>query len=107
MIFLWRTTAARRREPWRGVRRPLRPLGGATMGIRPSPRRRRIGVGLAATLMVAGLTQAVTTSAASAIPAQEPGVTLRVFSVPTPVLTALCTLKAGQTPNIDKLMPTI
>ena len=77
------------------------------MGIRPSPRRRRIWVGLAATLMVAGLTQAVTTSAASAIPAQEPGVTLRVFSVPTPPLTALCTLKAGQTPNIDKLMPTI
>ena len=74
------------------------------MGTRPSPRRRRLAAGLAATLMATGLTQALLSSPASALPPQEPGVTLRVFSVPTPPLTALCTLKAGQTPNIDKLM---
>ncbi len=43
---------------------------------------------------------------ASAVPAQEPGVTLRVYDVQTP-LSTICTLKAGQTPNVDKLMPTI
>ena len=43
---------------------------------------------------------------AAAAPAQEPGVTLRVFDVQVP-LTELCTLKPGQTPNVDKLMPTI
>ncbi|WP_410088727.1 ricin-type beta-trefoil lectin domain protein [Streptomyces sp. t39] len=40
------------------------------------------------------------------LPPQEPGVTLRVFDVEAP-LSGLCTLKAGQTPNIDKLMPDI
>lgn len=40
------------------------------------------------------------------IPPQEPGVTLRVFDVQVP-LDEYCTLKPGQTPNIDKLMPTI
>ena len=37
---------------------------------------------------------------------QEPGVTLRVFDVQVP-LDDYCTLKPGQTPNVDKLMPTI
>ncbi len=37
---------------------------------------------------------------------QEPGVTLRVFDLQTPQ-TRLCTLKTGQTPNVDKLLPTI
>ena len=77
------------------------------MGIRPSPRRRRVYAGLAATIMVTGLTQATLASPASAVPPQEPGVTLRVFSVPTPPMSTLCTLKAGQTPNVDKLMPQI
>ncbi|WP_020672373.1 family 16 glycoside hydrolase [Amycolatopsis nigrescens] len=40
------------------------------------------------------------------IPPQEPGVTLRVFDVQVP-LEHYCTLKPSQTPNIDKLMPTI
>jgi len=40
------------------------------------------------------------------IPPQEPGVTLRVFDVQVP-LDDFCTLKPSQTPNIDKLMPTI
>ncbi|MFD5899286.1 MULTISPECIES: family 16 glycoside hydrolase [unclassified Streptomyces] len=40
------------------------------------------------------------------IPPQEPGVTMRVFDVQVP-LEDFCTLKPGQTPNIDKLKPTI
>ncbi|MFI7219926.1 family 16 glycoside hydrolase [Micromonospora maritima] len=43
---------------------------------------------------------------AHAAPAQEPGVTLRVFDVQVP-LNEICTLKPGQTPNVDKLMSTI
>ncbi|MFF2760212.1 family 16 glycoside hydrolase, partial [Streptomyces albidoflavus] len=35
-----------------------------------------------------------------------PGVTLRVFDLQTP-LDELCEIKAGQTPNVDKLMPVI
>ncbi|MEK8110366.1 hypothetical protein NKG94_50670 [Micromonospora sp. M12] len=37
---------------------------------------------------------------------QEPGVTLRIFDLQTS-LSSLCTLKAAQTPNIDKLMSTV
>jgi hypothetical protein len=40
------------------------------------------------------------------VPPQEPGVTLRVFDVGVE-LDRLCTLKPGQTPNIDKLVPSI
>ncbi|MFJ5265150.1 family 16 glycoside hydrolase [Streptomyces sp. NPDC088387] len=40
------------------------------------------------------------------IPPQEPGVTLRVFDLQAP-LKKLCELKEGQTPNVDKLMPTV
>lgn len=43
---------------------------------------------------------------AADIPPQEPGVTLRVFDTQVP-LSKLCTLKPGQTPNHDKLMPTV
>ncbi|GAA3767391.1 family 16 glycoside hydrolase [Micromonospora maritima] len=43
---------------------------------------------------------------AHAAPAQEPGVTLRVFDVQVP-LNEICTLKSGQTPNVDKLMSTV
>ncbi|MDI5982242.1 family 16 glycoside hydrolase [Amycolatopsis magusensis] len=45
-------------------------------------------------------------SAQPGIPPQEPGVTMRVFDVQVP-LEDYCTLKPSQTPNIDKLMPTI
>ncbi|MET9395363.1 family 16 glycoside hydrolase [Streptomyces sp. NPDC006624] len=45
-------------------------------------------------------------AAAADIPPQEPGVTLRVYDVQAP-LGKLCTLKPGQTPNHDKLMPTV
>ncbi|AQZ61445.1 unnamed protein product [[Actinomadura] parvosata subsp. kistnae] len=40
------------------------------------------------------------------VPPQEPGVTLRTYDVQVE-LSKLCTLKPGQTPNVDKLMPTI
>jgi hypothetical protein len=48
----------------------------------------------------------VLASAQADIPPQEPGVTMRVFDVQVP-LTDYCRLKPGQTPNVDKLMPTI
>ena len=43
---------------------------------------------------------------AAALPPQEPGVTLRTFDTRVP-LSEICTLKPGQTPNVDKLMPTV
>ncbi len=45
-------------------------------------------------------------TASAEVPPQEPGVTLRVYDMQTE-LNRLCTLKAGQTPNVDKLMPTV
>jgi hypothetical protein len=39
-------------------------------------------------------------------PPQEPGVTQRVFQLPR-ALTEICTIKQGQTPNVDVLKPTI
>ncbi|HWO65962.1 MAG TPA: family 16 glycoside hydrolase [Umezawaea sp.] len=57
-------------------------------------------------LLVALLGLVVATPARAAVPPQEPGVTLRVFDVQTS-MSRLCTLKSGQTPNVDKLMPTI
>ncbi|MEV4136626.1 family 16 glycoside hydrolase [Dactylosporangium sp. NPDC049742] len=65
---------------------------------------RRTVLGAAAAVLIAGLLPA--TQARAAVPPQEPGVTLRVFDVQTP-LSSICTLKTGQTPNIDKLMPTV
>jgi len=67
------------------------------------PLRRSHLIGLTAALLVAGPLAA---PAHADLPPQEPGVTLRVFDVQTP-LSKLCTLKPAQTPNIDKLMPTI
>ncbi|WP_425588776.1 ricin-type beta-trefoil lectin domain protein [Streptomyces thinghirensis] len=46
------------------------------------------------------------TPAAADLPPQEPGVTLRLFDVQAP-LNGICRLKAGQTPNVDKLMPVV
>ncbi|AXB42941.1 family 16 glycoside hydrolase [Amycolatopsis albispora] len=60
---------------------------------------------LFAALLVAGA-GLVPAPAAAQVPPQEPGVTLRVYDVQVG-LTKLCTLKAGQTPNVDKLMPVI
>ncbi|MFF5103352.1 family 16 glycoside hydrolase [Streptomyces sp. NPDC000134] len=75
---------------------------------RPLPRlRRRVVLLLTSGILAAGLSAAPAAPAApSDVPPQEPGVTLRVFDVQTP-LSKLCTLKPGQTPNHDKLMPTV
>lgn len=75
------------------------------------PRRlgRRLAGPVLASLLTLGLSAPAARaddSAAADLPPQEPGVTLRVFDVQVP-LSELCTLKAGQTPNIDKLMPVI
>ncbi len=60
----------------------------------------------AAALITTAFTSVAAPAQAAAPPPQEPGVTLRVYDLQT-ALTRLCTLKTGQTPNIDKLMPTI
>ncbi len=57
--------------------------------------------------LAAGLCSTPPAAAAPAdIPPQEPGITLRVFDVQTS-LSKLCALKPSQTPNHDKLMPTV
>jgi hypothetical protein len=57
-------------------------------------------------LLTALMGLVVATPAQAAIPPQQPGVTLRTYDLQTS-LDRLCTLKPGQTPNVDKLMPTI
>ncbi|MDP3891715.1 PA14 domain-containing protein, partial [Nocardioides sp.] len=55
--------------------------------------------------MVLGLAGSVT--AASAVPpGDEPGVTMRAFQLGQPI-SQLCTMKAGQTPNVDLLKPVV
>ncbi|MFD0200887.1 MULTISPECIES: RICIN domain-containing protein [Saccharothrix] len=56
--------------------------------------------------LVTAASLATASSAQAAPPPQEPGVTLRVFDLQTEIA-RLCTLKPAQTPNIDKLMPSI
>ncbi|MGC9499955.1 family 16 glycoside hydrolase [Streptomyces sp. WG7] len=69
--------------------------------------RRHLILLLTSAVSIGGVLAAPASSAAPAdIPPQEPGVTLRVFDVQTP-LNELCTLKPGQTPNHDTLMPTV
>ena len=55
-------------------------------------------------VMLAGTVPAA--SAADDLPPQEPGVTLRTYDLARD-LSELCTLRSGQTPNVDQLMPTI
>ncbi|WP_083259509.1 family 16 glycoside hydrolase [Cellulosimicrobium cellulans] len=69
-----------------------------------SPRRRR-GVA-AVTLGAVVAVGAWAVPAAAELPEQEPGVTLRTFQLAQDP-GGVCTLKSGQTPNVDKLMPTI
>ncbi|MFE1611559.1 family 16 glycoside hydrolase [Streptomyces albidoflavus] len=80
------------------------------MLLRPYHRRRRHLTGLLVSALLAGTFAAVPAAAAPGprdeLPPQEPGVTLRVFDLQTP-LDELCEIKAGQTPNVDKLMPVI
>lgn len=72
------------------------------MGTRLLRRLHHPVLGALALVLAAGLWAVPATAA----PAQEPGVTLRVFDVQVP-LSELCTLKPAQTPNVDKLMSTI
>lgn len=68
--------------------------------------RSRWGAAALATAVAASIVAAVP-SASSAIPAgDEPGVTMRAFQLGQPI-SELCTLKAGQTPNVDQLKQTI
>ncbi|MEU2145826.1 PA14 domain-containing protein, partial [Streptomyces globisporus] len=77
---------------------------------RPLHRCRRHLTGLLVSAFLVGAFAASPATAAPAprpqdeLPPQEPGVTLRVFDVQVP-LEKLCDIKAGQTPNVDKLMP--
>ncbi len=73
---------------------------------RTRPPSRRGLLPAASALFLAAAALLVAPAQAAAIPPQEPGVTLRVFDLQTP-LSKLCNLKPGQTPNVDKLMPTI
>ncbi|MZE79702.1 family 16 glycoside hydrolase [Streptomyces xinghaiensis] len=71
--------------------------------------RRRLTTLLVGSFLAGGVWAAppsATAAAADDIPPQEPGVTLRVFDTQSP-LSRLCTLKPGQTPNHDQLMPTV
>ncbi|WP_443032121.1 ricin-type beta-trefoil lectin domain protein [Streptomyces sp. CA-278952] len=69
---------------------------------------RRLAVTLTVPLLALGLSLPADAAApeAAPLPPQEPGVTLRVFDVQTS-LKEICTLKPGQTPNIDKKMSVI
>ncbi|MFE4059121.1 family 16 glycoside hydrolase [Streptomyces sp. NPDC059096] len=78
-----------------------------------APRHRRTPRRLAGLFLAALLTGGLTAPAAQAdekpfgdLPPQEPGVTLRVFDIQSP-LSKLCDLKPAQTPNVDKLLPTV
>ncbi|MFB9477684.1 family 16 glycoside hydrolase [Nonomuraea salmonea] len=61
---------------------------------------------LSAVLIIALSFLAVPAGARADLPPQVPGVTLRTYDVQIE-LSKLCTLKPGQTPNVDKLMPTV
>jgi hypothetical protein len=69
----------------------------------PSARRRG---GVAALTLGAVVLTGWAVPAAADLPEQEPGVTLRTFQLAQDP-GGVCTLKSGQTPNVDKLMPTI
>src|SRR5688572_7751801 len=74
------------------------------MKLRVYRRLRAPMLGVAVAILLTALLPA--TPSHAAVPPQEPGVTLRVFDVQVP-LEKICTLKPGQTPNYDKLMPTV
>lgn len=72
----------------------------------PVSRRIRYRRGAAALTLGAVVVAGWAVPAAADLPEQEPGVTLRTFQLAQNP-GAVCTLKSGQTPNVDKLMPTI
>lgn len=67
-------------------------------------RRGRLAAVVAGAL-VAGVAAGIT-AATAAPPGDEPGVTMRAFQLGQPI-SDICTLKSGQTPNVDLLKPTI
>ena len=71
-----------------------------------SARRRQSGICAFISLLalLCGLVAAQRAHAQT--PPQEPGVTQRVFQLPR-ALSEICTIKEGQTPNVDVLKPTI
>ena len=73
----------------------------------PRPQRvRRLAALLGAALLGPLAAAAPAAARAADLPPQEPGVTLRTYDTRVP-LTTICTLKPGQTPNVDKLMPVV
>ncbi|WP_193610330.1 family 16 glycoside hydrolase [Nocardioides lijunqiniae] len=72
---------------------------------RPARSRRRPLHLMVAGALALGLAAGIT-AAEAAPPGDEAGVTMRAFQLGQPTA-ALCTLKSGQTPNVDKLQPTI
>lgn len=56
--------------------------------------------------MTAGLTLTASPANAAVPPGDEPGVTMRAFELGQPI-SELCTLKEGQTPNVDELKSVI
>lgn len=72
----------------------------------PSVRKRFNRPIVASLALVTALTGLVTAPAEAAIPPQQPGVTLRTYDLQREI-SKLCVIKSGQTPNVDKLMPTI
>lgn len=76
------------------------------MGVWQRWRHNRHAIKLAVVAVAAATAVSVPVSGQAASPPQEPGVTLRVFDVQTP-LSAICVIKQGQTPNVDKLMSSI
>lgn len=75
---------------------------------RPSGRNTTVRVVsvLTASMVTTGLLLPAHAAAQADIPPQEPGVTLRVYDVQQP-MSEICTLKPGQTPNVDVLKPAI
>lgn len=71
-------------------------------------RARQAGAGAAAVALTAVMLSGTVplASAAEDLPPQEPGVTLRTYDLARD-LSELCTLRSGQTPNVDQLKPTI
>ncbi|WP_084468398.1 family 16 glycoside hydrolase [Promicromonospora sukumoe] len=72
--------------------------------------RTRQAAAAATAVALTAVTLAGTVPAATAavddLPPQEPGVTLRTYDLARD-LSELCTLRSGQTPNVDQLKPTI
>ncbi|RKQ92121.1 PA14 domain-containing protein [Solirubrobacter pauli] len=66
----------------------------------------RTRAGIAAAAVTGALGALAGSAAAQNLPPQEPGVTMRTYQFAV-APNGTCTLKARQTPNVDKLMPTI